>query len=126
MLGAMDALDPDDTRPSYQQIADRLRAAIKTGNLRPGDQLPSHKALSDNYDVAVETVKRALGELRTDGLIVTRQGKGTYVRQRDALHEPGAQGASDGDLSAQLARLSGEIDLVKQRLAALERREPTR
>jgi DNA-binding GntR family transcriptional regulator len=114
----MATVDPDDSRPSYRQVADRLRAAIESGKLAPGDQLPTHKALADEFGVAVETAKRALGELRADGLIVTRQGKGSYVRRMQG-EEFGIPPETD-DVAARVDELSRELEMVKQRLTALE------
>jgi DNA-binding transcriptional regulator YhcF (GntR family) len=73
-------LDPDDPRTASQQIANKLRAAILTGSLKPGDKLPSQPDLAARYGVARETVKAALRLLQGDRLIVTRQGSGSYVR----------------------------------------------
>lgn len=78
----MEPLDPDDPRPPFQQVANALRAAIRTLRFRPGDQLPSLKELSTTYDVSLMTVQKALAVLRDEGLVISRQGKGTYVRQR--------------------------------------------
>jgi DNA-binding GntR family transcriptional regulator len=119
MLCCMTTLDPDDSRPSYRQLADRLRAAIQSGKLAPGAQLPTHKALADEYGVAVETAKRALAELRVEGLIVTRQGKGSYVRRSDVGRTPPAT-----DIAERVDELSRELEMVKRRLAALEADRP--
>ncbi|WP_213013170.1 GntR family transcriptional regulator [Paractinoplanes toevensis] len=73
-------LDPDDPKQASQQIANKLRAAILTRRLEPGDKLPSQPELATRYGVARETVKRALEILRTERLIVTRQGSGAFVR----------------------------------------------
>lgn len=118
MLVTMETLDLDDSRPSYQQLADGLRDAIRGGKLRPGDQLPTHRALAEEYGVAAETAKRALRELRTEGLIVTRQGKGSYVRSNAA--EPGGSPSQAGDLAEVVAELRYELDAVKRRLDRLE------
>lgn len=75
-------LDPDDPRPPYMQIANALRAAILTKQLAPGDQLPSGNELAKRYSVARMTVQQALRVLRDEGLIVTRQGSGVFVRGR--------------------------------------------
>ncbi|WP_345710052.1 winged helix-turn-helix domain-containing protein [Actinocatenispora rupis] len=75
-------LDPDDPRPPAQQIANMLRAAIRTGKLSPGDKLPSQHDLAARYGVARETVKRALAALHAENLTVSRQGSGVFVRQR--------------------------------------------
>ncbi len=76
------SLDPSDPRPPYRQVADALRAAILTRKLKPGDKLPSQTELADRYKVARMTVQQALRELRSEGLTVSRQGSGVYVRER--------------------------------------------
>ncbi|MEU4247770.1 GntR family transcriptional regulator [Amycolatopsis sp. NPDC026612] len=78
----MDALDPDDARPPFQQVAAVLKAAIVTGKLRPGDRLPSYTDLASQYGVAPMTAQKAVGLLRDEGLVISRQGKGSFVRQR--------------------------------------------
>lgn len=118
MLVTMETLDLDDSRPSYQQVADGLRDAIKSGKLQAGDQLPTHRSLAEEYGVAAETAKRALRELRTEGLIVTRQGKGSYVRSSVAEHV--GSRTQPGDLAEVVAELRSELDAVKRRLDRLE------
>lgn len=76
------SLDPDDSRPPYQQIASHLRAAILTQAIGPGEKLPSQAELVAQYGVAGMTVQRALSTLKDQGLIVSRQGKGAFVRSR--------------------------------------------
>ena len=76
------SLDPDDPRPPYQQVANALRAAILTRKLMPGEQLPSGSELAERYGVARATVQQAIRVLRADGLIVSRQGSGVFVRER--------------------------------------------
>lgn len=75
-------LDPDDPRPPYQQVANALRAAIVTRTFSPGDRLPSLNELSERYGVARMTVQQAMRVLRDEGLIVSRQGSGVFVRER--------------------------------------------
>ncbi|MEV8439146.1 GntR family transcriptional regulator [Actinosynnema sp. NPDC051121] len=76
------ALDPDDSRPPYRQVASALREAITTGRYAPGAKLPSRAQLAADYGVAPMTVQSALRELRGEGLVVSRQGSGVYVRVR--------------------------------------------
>jgi DNA-binding transcriptional regulator YhcF (GntR family) len=78
------ALDPDDPRPPYQQVANALRAAILTRKLAPGEKLPSGNELAQRYGVARMTVQQAVRLLRDEGLIVSRQGSGVFVRERTA------------------------------------------
>ena len=76
------SLDPDDPRPPYQQVANALRAAILTRKLTPGEKLPSGNELATRYGVARMTVQQAIRILRDEGLIVSRQGSGVFVRER--------------------------------------------
>jgi GntR family transcriptional regulator len=63
----------------YQQIADRLREQITSGELAPGDQLPSEPDLVRQYDSSRNTVRLAVALLTNQGLVVSRQGLGTFV-----------------------------------------------
>ncbi|MGD9528375.1 MAG: GntR family transcriptional regulator, partial [Pseudonocardia sp.] len=78
----MEPLDPDDPRPPFQQVANALRAAIRTRKFQPGEQLPSLNEISKSYGVSLMTVQKAVGVLRDEGLVISRQGKGSFVRQR--------------------------------------------
>lgn len=77
-------LDPEDPRPPYQQVAAQLRAAILTRKLTPGERLPSQAELSQRYGVARMTIQQALRILKDEGLTVSRQGSGVFVRERTA------------------------------------------
>lgn len=76
----LDELDPNDSRSDAHQIAHQLRTAIQTRALTPGAQLPSQPELAAYYGVARETVKSALRLLAAEGLTVSRQGQGTFVK----------------------------------------------
>jgi GntR family transcriptional regulator len=69
-------------QPFYQQISDSLRSQITGGRLRPGDQLPSERDLRERYKVSQQTVRAALDQLRAEGLVVSYQGRGVYVREQ--------------------------------------------
>jgi GntR family transcriptional regulator len=66
----------------YQQIADDLRTQISSGSLPPGQRLPSEPDLAVQYDASRNTVRLAIALLTNQGLVVSRQGLGTFV------HEP--------------------------------------
>jgi GntR family transcriptional regulator len=68
-----------DPRPLYLQILEQIRRRIAVGDWRPGQEIPSIRALAAATRVSVITVKRAFLELEHEGLIVTRQGRGTFV-----------------------------------------------
>jgi len=77
-------LDPDDPRPPYQQVAAALRAAILGRKFQPGERLPSQNELAGMFGVARMTVQQALRIVRDEGLTVSRQGSGIFVRERAA------------------------------------------
>jgi GntR family transcriptional regulator len=72
-------LDSRSEEPLYQQIADQIRTAILSGAVGPGESLPSIRQLAAELVTSVITTKRAYQELEADGLIQTRQGRGTFV-----------------------------------------------
>jgi DNA-binding GntR family transcriptional regulator len=65
--------------PPWVQLAALLRARIKSGEFPPGGRIPSVVSLSQEYDLAGGTVKKALAQLRAEGLIESRTGWGTFV-----------------------------------------------
>jgi GntR family transcriptional regulator len=68
-----------DARPMYLQIMEQIRQRIAVGDWAPGQELPSIRALAADLRVSVITVKRAYQDLETEGVIVTRHGKGSFV-----------------------------------------------
>jgi DNA-binding FadR family transcriptional regulator len=74
-------IDPSLDRPAYQQLADAIREQIRAGHHRPGGRLPSEPQLTQTYGLGRETVRRAMGVLRGEGLVITVQGEGTLVRR---------------------------------------------
>ena len=100
-------VQPNST-PLYAQIADVLMEQIESGALSPGDQLPPERQLSDTFGVTRMTIRQALQVMEMQGLLIRRQGAGTFVRnpkiERHVAHlepftigmtqrgyEPGAQ-----------------------------------
>jgi len=74
-----DRVSRQSKSPLYEQIYQLLRSKISEGQLRPGDLLPSEAELVEQYQVSRATVRQALDELVSDGLIQRRQGRGTFV-----------------------------------------------
>jgi DNA-binding transcriptional regulator YhcF (GntR family) len=71
--------DPGDELPVGVQLTWRLRALIATGQLGSGDRLPSFRRLAEWAGVHVNTVRAVYEGLEEDGLVVSRQGQGTFV-----------------------------------------------
>lgn len=67
------------TGPKYRRIADDLLARIESGEYPPGAQLPTKAELMEQHHVALNTVERAIEELRAAGRVETVQGAGMFV-----------------------------------------------
>lgn len=74
------SFNPADTRPLYQQLASLLRGQIQSGELPPGARVPTESQLSAQYTASRNTVRQALDVLRNEGLVISQQGRGSFVR----------------------------------------------
>jgi len=115
-------MDTADPRPAYQRVADELRKAIADGTYQPGDQLPTLGEITRRHGIAVMTARDALRQLAAEGLIVSRQGKGSYVlRKPDTDEQPIASISELLDLFQQVSRsvdeLTDRVTAVEQKLA---------
>jgi GntR family transcriptional regulator len=75
------AIDPGDELPVGLQLTWRLRALISTGQLANGERLPSFRRLAGWAGVNLNTVRAVYEGLEADGLVVSRQGQGTFVAE---------------------------------------------
>jgi len=73
-------IDRADDKPPYRQIAGMLREAINSNQLAAGERLPSEAALIEHFGVARMTVRQAVQELRSEGLVISEHGRGVFVR----------------------------------------------
>src|SRR5437764_13497681 len=78
---ALIQLDRTQRLPLYQQICERLREAILSGELPEGTRLPTERALARELGVNRTTVMNAYNELASEGLIEGHVGRGTLVRR---------------------------------------------
>jgi GntR family transcriptional regulator len=72
-------IDPGSGVAIFDQIAASVRADASRGTLRPGDRLPAARELAEALEVNVHTVLRAYQQLRDEGLIDRRRGRGAVV-----------------------------------------------
>jgi GntR family transcriptional regulator len=74
-------IDSRSPTPIYAQIADRIRVAVASGELRAGEGLPSVRALAARLRVNPATVVQAYRDLARDEIVEMRQGAGTFVAE---------------------------------------------
>lgn len=72
-------IDPGSGVPLFDQLAASVRAEIARGALRPGDRLPAARDLAATLDVNVHTVLHAYQDLRDEGLLDLRRGRGAVI-----------------------------------------------
>jgi GntR family transcriptional regulator len=72
------------SRPLYKQVKDRIVESLVRNEWRPGEMIPSEKVLAARYEVGLSTVRAAVGELASAGVLVRTQGKGTCVSHHSA------------------------------------------
>lgn len=106
-----------DPRPMYLQIIEQVRRRIATEDWKPGQKIPSIRVLAAATRVSVITIKRAYLELERDGVVVTRQGRGTFVADDVKLSRHLREEELDGHL-AKAADVGRELGLPPADLEA--------
>src|SRR5438046_9237478 len=74
-------IEPSRRSRLYQGIVEQIEARLEKGELHPGDQPPAERALADQFQVSRASVREALRTLELLGIVETRAGGGTFVRQ---------------------------------------------
>jgi GntR family transcriptional regulator len=124
-------MNPTGPNALYRQLADEIRRQVQQGELAPGTKLPSESELMEAHEVSRITVRQALGLLRSEGLVQTGQGKGSFVADPAAvplrfnasiIHARSRREASEvdalrTDLAIQGAR-TGRSDVTIERMVA--------
>jgi GntR family transcriptional regulator len=110
--------------PKYHRIADALRRDLSTGQYQPGDRMPAETDLVDRFGVSLPTIRQALGVLRAEGLIESRHGIGTFVKenrrlQRRSRHRYGRARTDQQLLTAHLRHeiISAKRETIPSHLA---------
>lgn len=84
----------------HQRIVTEIRDRITRGRLRPGDRVPSTRQITQQWGVAMATATKVIAALRDEGLVETRPGAGTVVREARSPAPPiPPRPAVDRDLS---------------------------
>lgn len=67
--------------PLYSQLVNIIKRNITAGTLVPGDLIPSESELCKTFDISRSTVRQAVSMLEDEGLVIRKQGRGTYVAE---------------------------------------------
>jgi len=117
-----DQIDPRSPTPLYEQIAARVRVAVASGDLRPGNALPSVRSLARELRVNPATVVQAYRDLAVDGFVEIRHGQGTFVQEVPTFLREEERAAQAGLLVRALlqdaARLGIDVDDLTRAFAA--------
>ncbi|WP_417508171.1 GntR family transcriptional regulator [Microbacterium sp.] len=96
-------IDAESNRPLFEQVASSVRGDILAGRIGPGDRLPTAREVADALEINLHTVLRAYQQLRDEGLIDLRRGRGALV----------------SGSAAPLADLAGDVADLVRRAASL-------
>jgi GntR family transcriptional regulator, transcriptional repressor for pyruvate dehydrogenase complex len=66
-------------RKLYEQVVERIRQQVLSGELKSGDQLPNERSLGERYGVSRTVIREAMKTLIQNGLVEVRRGQGTFV-----------------------------------------------
>ncbi len=78
----------EENMPIYVQIMNKVREAIASGELSPGDRIASVRELASEFEVNPNTMQRALTELEREGLLISERTMGRFVtKDRELISE---------------------------------------
>lgn len=115
-------LSQTDGRPMYLQIIEQIKNRVAIGDWPQGKKIPSIRELAVATKVSVITVKRAYQELESEGIIVTQQGKGSFIAEISNLNNKLKEQEVNKHLleAINIARSIGMgVEELQQRLADL-------
>lgn len=88
MIGSL-SIDRGSPVPLYYQLSQQLEAAIADGILKPGDRIDTEMDIAEKYGLSRPTVRQAIQELVSKGLLIRRRGVGTQVVQAQVRRQLG-------------------------------------
>ena len=112
-------LDARSGMPTYMQLVNQVRRAVRNGTLRAGDRLPTAREMVARLAINPNTVLKAYGHLEVEGLVTSRPGLGTFITQGiQAKLEPAVQRQLRRGLDAWLKR-AAEAGLDQEGILAI-------
>ncbi|PUU95186.1 GntR family transcriptional regulator [Halanaerobium sp.] len=78
-------IDFNAAYPIYEQVIEEIKKELVRGELRPGEKLPSQRKLAKKIEVNPNTVQRAYREMEQRGLVETKRGRGTFIKDDEQV-----------------------------------------
>jgi GntR family transcriptional regulator len=103
-------VDSSSPTPIYAQLDRAIRTAIATGELPEGAQLPTVRQLAVDLAINANTVARVYAQLERDGMLETRRGVGTFVRESPSPQA--ARAHRERELRELIRRFVGDAALL--------------
>lgn len=102
--------------PIYEQIKNSIIEQIMNDELKENEAIPSIRNLASDIKISVMTIKKAYDELETEGYIISRQGKGTFVAPKNTeLAKEKAQKDIE-DYISKIVDISIKFDIKKEEI----------
>ncbi len=93
----------------WRQIAEQLKRDIRSGVWGQGAKLPTESELSERFGVNRHTIRRAVGELANEGIVSSRQGRGTFVESAPISYPIGSRTRFSEIISRQAREPGGRL-----------------
>lgn len=106
------SIDERLAEPVFSQLITQIRAAVKSGELKPGTPLPTIRQLAADLQINPNTVAKAYGLLERDAVIETRGRKGSFVHLHGKKHSKVDLGSQANSVLAQSVALLRETGLT--------------
>jgi GntR family transcriptional regulator len=112
------------TLPLHHMLSKQLRDRLLSGLYKPGDQLPSEHQLMSEFEVSRITARRAIANLRQQGLVVVQRGKGVFVASQEKVtHSLSSSLLLEADMGRQGVAISVQTLVFKLVTAPTEVQE---
>lgn len=102
-------IDKHSAVPIYRQLQQQLETLIKAGTWHPREPLPSETVLAQRLNISVMTVRQAMANLVSDGLVYREKGRGTFVAPQPLIHPLQRLESFTEDVQARGLNISSQI-----------------